>query len=62
MGILRSTFVIDKNGILRHALYGITAKGHAAEVFKLVQALYNTALVRRSRRLSTNPGSCSWRT
>ena len=39
MGILRSTFVIDKNGILRHALYGITAKGHAAEVFKLVQAL-----------------------
>lgn len=39
MGILRSTFVIDKNGILRHALYGITPKGHAAEVFKLVQAL-----------------------
>lgn len=39
MGIVRSTFIIDKNGILRHALYGITAKGHAAEVFKLVQAL-----------------------
>lgn len=39
MGILRSTFIIDKNGILRHALYGVTAKGHAAEVLKLIKAL-----------------------
>ena len=39
MGIVRSTFIIDKNGILRHALYGITAKGHAAEVLKLLEAL-----------------------
>jgi len=39
MGIVRSTFIIDKSGILRHALLGITPKGHAAEVLKLVQAL-----------------------
>jgi peroxiredoxin Q/BCP len=39
MGIVRSTFIIDKQGTLRHALYGVSAKGHAAEVFKLIQAL-----------------------
>ena len=39
MGIVRTTFIIDKNGILRHALYNVTPKGHAAEVLKLVQAL-----------------------
>ncbi len=39
MGIVRSTFIIDKNGTLRHALYGVTAKGHAAEVLKLIQAI-----------------------
>ena len=39
MGIVRSTFIIDKKGILRHALYGVTAKGHAQEVLKLIKAL-----------------------
>lgn len=39
MGIVRSTFVIDKKGTLRHALYGVTAKGHAHEVFQLVKQL-----------------------
>ena len=39
MGIVRSTFIIDKEGIVRHALYGITPKGHAAEVLKLIKAL-----------------------
>jgi peroxiredoxin Q/BCP len=39
MGILRSTFVIDKAGRIRHALYGVTAKGHAAVVLELVRAL-----------------------
>jgi len=39
MGILRSTFVIDRAGIVRHALYGVTAKGHAAAVLDLVRAL-----------------------
>ena len=39
MGIVRSTFIIDKQGILRHALYGVNAKGHAAEVLKLIKEL-----------------------
>ena len=39
MGIVRSTFVIDKKGVLRHALYGVTAKGHAHEVLQLIKSL-----------------------
>ena len=39
MGIVRSTFVIDKIGTVRHALYGITAKGHAADILKLIKDL-----------------------
>ncbi|HCA27927.1 MAG TPA: peroxiredoxin [Betaproteobacteria bacterium] len=39
MGVLRSTFVIDPAGIVRHALYGVTPKGHAAEVLALVSAM-----------------------
>jgi peroxiredoxin Q/BCP len=37
--ILRSTFVIDKHGIIRHALYDVSPKGHAAEVFQLVKQM-----------------------
>jgi thioredoxin-dependent peroxiredoxin len=37
--LLRSTFVIDKHGIVRHALYDVPPKGHAAEVFQLVKQL-----------------------
>lgn len=37
--LIRSTFIIDKQGVLRHALHDITAKGHAAEVFRLVKEL-----------------------
>lgn len=39
MGIARSTFVIDKAGVIRHALYGVTAKGHAEAMLELVRAL-----------------------
>jgi peroxiredoxin Q/BCP len=38
-GVTRSTFVIDREGMVRHALYGVNAKGHAAEVLKLVREL-----------------------
>jgi peroxiredoxin Q/BCP len=38
-GILRSTFVIDKNGAVRQALYGVNARGHAADVLNLVREL-----------------------
>lgn len=39
--LIRSTFIIDKQGILRHAFYDVAPKGHAAEVFKLVKQLDN---------------------
>lgn len=38
-GILRSTFIIDRSGIIRHALYDVNYKGHAMEVLKLVKDL-----------------------
>lgn len=38
-GIVRSTFIIDKDNVIRHALYDVKPKGHAAEVLALVQAL-----------------------
>lgn len=37
--LIRSTFIIDKQGIIRHALYDISPKGHAAEVFQLVKQM-----------------------
>lgn len=37
--VISSTFIIDCNGILRHALHDVTPKGHAAEVLKLVKQL-----------------------
>jgi peroxiredoxin Q/BCP len=37
--ISRSTFVIDRNGIVRHALYGVSPRGHAAEVLNLVKGM-----------------------
>ena len=37
--VVRSTFVIDKQGIVRHALYDVSPKGHAAEIFQLVKGL-----------------------
>jgi thioredoxin-dependent peroxiredoxin len=37
--IIRSTFVIDKKGFVRHALYGVNARGHANEILNLVKEL-----------------------
>ena len=39
VAIQRSTFVIDKQGKLRHALYGVHAHGHADEILKLVKEM-----------------------
>lgn len=39
MGVLRSTFVIDKEGVIRHVLYNVSPRGHAAAVFSLVKQL-----------------------
>ncbi len=38
-GIVRSTFVIDKQGVLQLALYGVNAKGHALDVLRVVKEL-----------------------
>lgn len=37
MGILRSTFIVDREGVIRHALYGVTPKGHAHQILELVK-------------------------
>lgn len=39
MGIVRSTFIVDKHGKIRHALYDIKPKGHAARILELVRGL-----------------------
>ncbi|MDR2787693.1 MAG: peroxiredoxin [Candidatus Accumulibacter sp.] len=38
-GIVRSTFIIDKQGVLRFAFYGSNAKGHALEILRVVKEL-----------------------
>ena len=37
--LVRSTFVIDKKGVIRHAAYNVSPRGHAAEVFDVVRRL-----------------------
>ena len=37
--VIRSTFVIDKKGVLRHVVYGVNPKRHAAEIFDVVRKL-----------------------
>lgn len=37
--IMRSTFIIDRKGMLKHALYGVNPRGHAAEVLNLVRKI-----------------------
>jgi peroxiredoxin len=41
MAILRSTFIIDKNGVLADVMYGVTPEGHAQEVLEKVDNLVN---------------------
>ncbi len=38
--IHRSTFVIDKAGVLRHAVYGVDPRGHCAEMLDLVKEIF----------------------
>ena len=37
--IQRSTFIIDKQGVLRHALYGVSPRGHAGAVLNLIRGM-----------------------
>jgi peroxiredoxin Q/BCP len=37
--LVRSTFVIDKQGVIRHAHYGVAPRGHATEIYDVVKRL-----------------------
>ena len=37
--IQRSTFIIDKRGLVRHALYGVSPRGHATAVLDLIRGM-----------------------
>ena len=37
--LVRSTFVIDKQGVIRHAAYGVDPKHHAAQIYDVVRRL-----------------------
>lgn len=39
MCIMRSTFVIDREGTLRHVFSGVSPKGHAHEILNLIKEL-----------------------
>jgi len=39
MGIVRSTFVIDKNGVVRFAEYNVLPDGHAANILDIIRKL-----------------------
>ena len=38
-GVVRSTFIVDEEGVIREALYDVKPKGHAAQVLNLLKAL-----------------------
>lgn len=37
MGVLRSSFLIDRNGVIRYAQYGVAPKAHAQHMLDLVR-------------------------
>ena len=37
--LVRSTFVIDKKGVIRHAAYGVKPRHHALEIYDVVRKL-----------------------
>lgn len=39
MVVVRSTFIIDKHGVVRHSLYDVKPKGHAETILGLIEAL-----------------------
>ncbi len=42
--IQRSTFIIDRKGVVKHAMYGVSPRGHAAEVLDLVKKIMKGTL------------------
>ena len=39
MGIVRSTFIINKQGVLEDVMYGVTADGHARQILERVKQI-----------------------
>ncbi len=39
VALVRSTFVIDKKGVIRHAAYGVNPRHHALEIIDVVKKL-----------------------
>jgi len=37
--VVRSTFVIDRKGVVRHAAYGVHPRQHVAEIYEIVRRL-----------------------
>ena len=42
MAIFRSTFIIDKQGVIADVIYGVTPEGHAQEVLEKIKNLGKT--------------------
>lgn len=45
MAVFRSTFIIDKQGVLADVIYGVTPEGHAQEVLEKIKNLGKTKTV-----------------
>lgn len=39
MGIVRSTFIINKDGVLEEAIYGVAADGHAQDILDKIKQM-----------------------
>ncbi|MDZ7752740.1 MAG: peroxiredoxin [Gammaproteobacteria bacterium] len=37
LGVVRSTFIIDRDGIIKYAEYGVSPKGHALKMLDLIR-------------------------
>lgn len=39
MGVIRTTFIVDKQGVVRHVFRNVAPRGHVAEILKLIKDL-----------------------
>ena len=39
MGIVRSTFIINKDGVLQDVMYAVNADGHAREILEKIKQI-----------------------
>lgn len=53
--VLRSTFIIDRDGIIRYANYDVAPKGHAAEILQRVKELNgSTRTLCKSKKIQSS--------